>query len=446
MAMEVTCPHCNQVFDLDEDKADRIRQQVRNEAFEKELSERIALFKKSSEADTASQVSAAIMKEREKYEKLLSEEKERSSKSQSDLKEARTKLEAEHANRKLEIDKARSDAEKNLREEYTKQLDEAKGETAKIRSELQEANYNLASANKNHAIEIEKAKLEVKDEYTTKISDLEAEKRAAEEQRDFYKDLKARMSTKMVGETLEKHCAIEFNKIRALAFPNAYFDKDNTVSKASNSKGDYIFREIDKETGAEIISIMFEMKNEMDETATKKTNASFFRELDKDRREKNCEYAVLVSLLEADNELYNQGIVDVSYEYEKMYVIRPQFFIPLISILRNAAMNALDSKKELVRVQNQNVDITNFESSLMKFKNEFSYNYEQASKRFNEAIDEIDKTIDHLNKVKEALLKSDRQLRLANDKVDNVTIKRLTANSPTMREEFAKLADSSSDS
>ena len=244
------------------------------------------------------------------------------------------------------------------------------------------------------------------------------------------------MSTKMIGETLEQHCMIEFNKIRATAFRNAYFDKDNEVSKASGSKGDFIFRDYD-ESKNEIVSIMFEMKNEADTTATKHKNSDFFKELDKDRREKNCEYAVLVTLLESDNELYNQGIVDVSYEYEKMYVIRPQFFIPIITLIRNAALNSLEYKKELMIVQNQNIDVSNFEEKLNKFKNGFSKNYELANRRFNEAVDEIDKAIDHLQKIKDALVSSDRNLRLANDKAKDLTIKKLTRNNPTMKKAFS---------
>ena len=229
---------------------------------------------------------------------------------------------------------------------------------------------------------------------------------------------------------------IEFNKIRATAFRNAYFDKDNEVSKASGSKGDFIFRDYD-ESKNEIVSIMFEMKNEADTTATKHKNSDFFKELDKDRREKNCEYAVLVTLLESDNELYNQGIVDVSYEYEKMYVIRPQFFIPIITLIRNAALNSLEYKKELMIVQNQNIDVSNFEEKLNKFKNGFSKNYELANRRFNEAVDEIDKAIDHLQKIKDALVSSDRNLRLANDKAKDLTIKKLTRNNPTMKKAFS---------
>jgi hypothetical protein len=253
---------------------------------------------------------------------------------------------------------------------------------------------------------------------------------------EFYKDLKTRMSTKMVGETLEQHCEIQFNQLRATAFRNAYFEKDN--DSRSGSKGDYIYRECD-ENGVEIISIMFEMKNEMDETATKHKNEDFFKELDKDRKEKNCEYAVLVSLLESESELYNAGIVDVSYKYDKMYVVRPQCFIPIITVLINAAMNALAYKQELAVVRNQDIDISNFEDSLMKFKDDFSRNYDIAHKHFDTAIEEIDKTIQHLEKVKKELLGSDNQLRIANKKVEDVSVKKLTKDNPTMREKFESL-------
>ena len=257
-----------------------------------------------------------------------------------------------------------------------------------------------------------------------------------DEQIAQYRDFKARQSTKMVGESLEQHCKDEFEKIRMAAFPNAYFDKDNDAR--TGSKGDFIFRE-STEDGVEIISIMFEMKNEMDTTASKHKNEDFLKELDKDRKEKNCEYAVLVTLLEADSELYNTGIVDVSYRYPKMYVIRPQFFIPMITLLRNAAINTIKAKRELALIREQNIDITNFENEVNDFKERFAYNYEQASKRFKEAIDEIDKSILHLQKIKDALTASDRQLRLANDKMEDLTIKKLTKNNPTMRDRFEEL-------
>jgi hypothetical protein len=281
------------------------------------------------------------------------------------------------------------------------------------------------------ALEKDLAEQSLKEKYETRIKD-------RDEAIERLRDMKARLSTKMVGETLEQHCETEFNRIRATAFPRAYFEKDNDAR--SGSKGDYIFRDVD-ESGAEIVSIMFEMKNESDETATKKKNEDFLKELDKDRAEKECEYAVLVSLLEPDSELYNTGIVDVFHRYPKMYVVRPQFFIPIITLLRNAAMNSLKYKSELALVKAQNIDITNFESQLETFKSAFSKNYDLASRRFQAAIDEIDKSIDHLQKTKEALLGADRNLRLANDKAQDVTIKRLTRGNPTMAAKFAELGN-----
>lgn len=269
----------------------------------------------------------------------------------------------------------------------------------------------------------------IKDEYENRL-------KVAQEQIDFYKDFKAKSSTKMIGESLEKHCEIEFNKIRATAFRNAYFEKDN--DSRTGSKGDYIFKEHDQD-GTELVSIMFEMKNESDKTSTKHKNEDFLKELDKDRNEKKCEYAILVSLLEIDNELYNQGIVDMSHRYPKMYVIRPQFFIPIITLLRDASYNSSQYKRQLVEIKNANVDITNFENDLNEFKEKFANNYRLASDKFKVAIDEIDKTIDHLNKTKEALLSSDRNLRLANDKAEDLTIKKLTRNNPTLKKAFEDL-------
>lgn len=304
----------------------------------------------------------------------------------------------------------------------------------KLEKENSEYELKLESAKKDTELAVIKAVSEVEKEKDNIKLDYESKLREKQTELDYYKDLKTKMSTKMVGESLEQHCLNEFNKIRMMAFPNAYFEKDNTVSK-SGSKGDFIFREVD-EDGVEIISIMFEMKNEMETTESKHKNEDFFKELDKDRKEKGCEYAILVSMLESDNDFYNQGIVDVSYKYDKMYVVRPQFFISIISILRNAALSSLESKRELMRVRNQNIDVTHFEDDLNTFKEKFAYNYNQASKRFSEAIDEIDKSMAHLQKIKDALLASDRQLRLANDKAEDLTVKRLCRNNPTMSEKF----------
>lgn len=330
-----------------------------------------------------------------------------------------------------------------LKEESSKK----DAEIARLTQELKLADVNKQLALKEALSSVEKQRDDLKRDLDSKILEqqllestlkekYETQIKDRDDAIDRLKDMKAKLSTKMVGETLEQHCEIEFAKIRSAAFPMAYFEKDNDAK--TGSKGDYIFREADS-AGTEFISIMFEMKNENDGTATKKKNEDFFKELDKDRNEKGCEYAVLVSLLEPNNELYNSGILDVSYRYPKMYVIRPQFFIPMITLLRNAAQNSLQYRTELARVKEQNIDIANFEDELDKFKDAFGRNYEIASKRFQTAIDEIDKSIDHLQKTKEALLNTDRNLRLANDKAQDVTIKKLTRGNPTMAAKFAEL-------
>ena len=392
--MEIKCPHCNQIFDISEDAADKIRNQVKNAEFEEEIHNRLQMMQKKSESDIKAAVTEAIMVEREKYEGKLAT--------------------------------------------ANNELIQAKTQVVELQAELHSSKERAEYDRQNHKMELKNCELEMKQMYADRISEIEADMKAKEHELDFYKDLKAKMSTKMVGETLERHCEIEFNKIRMAAFPRAEFGKDNVISKESGSKGDYIFREYD-EDGVEIISIMFEMKNEMSTTASKKTNEHFLKELDKDRREKKCEYAVLVSLLEADSELYNQGIVDVSYKYPKMYVVRPQFFIPIITLLRNAALSTLEYKREMITIQNRNLDIAKFENDLSQFKSAFARNYELASRRFGEAIDEIDKTIDHLQKIKSALLSSENNLRLANSKAEDLTIKKLTKNNPTMLEKFKEL-------
>ena len=294
----------------------------------------------------------------------------------------------------------------------------------------------LQSALKNKDLEFSLEKQSLEQQHFLELQAKDKLIEMKEEEVERYKDFKQRQSTKMIGESLEQHCESQFNKLRSTAFPTAYFEKDNDAS--SGSKGDYIFREVD-DNGVELLSIMFEMKNEGDETATKKKNEDFLKELDKDRNQKNCEYAILVSMLEADNEVYNEGIVDVSHRYKKMYVIRPQFFIPLISLLRNSARNAMAYKQELQTVRNQNIDIANFESEMEAFKDAFGRNYDIASRKFKTAVDEIDKTITHLNKVKDNLLASENQLRLANNKAEDLTINKLTKNSPSLKEQFNEL-------
>ena len=411
---EIKCPHCGEVFQVDEAGYAAIVKQVRDKEFVKEVERR-----------EAAAVELAVNKAEQKKEKDLAELHAQLEqwKQSSQAEQQRAAAESEMAKLKDRqvIDGLRRDLEaEKERARFSVQmaLQEQQLTIQELKSALQHEKDDRA--NQEHfLLERHKTELALKDEQIAQ-----------------YRDFKARQSTKMVGESLEQHCLTEFNRIRMTAFPNAYFDKDNDAR--TGSKGDFIFRE-SAEDGTEILSIMFEMKNEMDTTAVKHKNEDFFRELDRDRREKKCEYAVLVTLLEADSELYNTGIVDVSYKYEKMYVIRPQFFIPMITLLRNAAMNAVKARQELALIREQNIDITNFENEVNEFKSKFSYNYQQASKRFQEAIDEIDKSILHLQKIKEALTASDRQLRLANDKAEDLSIKKLTRHNPTMRQKFEEL-------
>lgn len=393
---ELKCPHCGQAFTVDDTELSSIVRQIRDKEFEKDLSFRISELEEHMQ---------------EKHE---------------------LELEARESEIKLQVKEAHEKELQKLKDQLRKAEDIAQ----KLQTQLDatEDKKNIAVMQAVKKVEEEKRDLENKLVQEKDKGKLLLEQK--DEQIAYYKDLKTRMSTKMVGETLEQHCEIQFNQLRATAFRNAYFEKDNDAR--SGSKGDYIYRECD-ENGIEIISIMFEMKNEMDETSTKHKNEDFFKELDKDRREKGCEYAVLVSLLESESELYNAGIVDVSYRYDKMYVVRPQCFIPIITLLRNAAMNALMYKQELAVVRNQDIDISNFEDNLQKFKDDFSRNYDKAHSHFDKAIDEIDKTIQHLEKVKKELQGSDNQLRIANNKVDEVSVKKLTKGNPTMQAKFDEL-------
>ena len=377
---EIKCPKCGTVFSIDEKEYDSIVKTIKDGEFEKSLKERLALIEEKNNQNLE------LVKQKEKNEAL-----ERERRLEKQINELRNELNIKDASNKLEFQKAVTDKEK----------------------EIDRLNNQLLTL-KNEEAALMKAK------------DAEI---------NYYKDLKVRMSTKLVGETLEQHCLNQFNQIRMTAFPDAYFEKDNDAR--TGSKGDFIFRENTSE-GAELISIMFEMKNENDETATKHKNEDFFKELDKDRNEKGCEYAVLVSMLEPDSEYYNAGIVDVSYRYKKMYVVRPQCFIPIITLLRNAALNSAKYKNELMVVREQNLDITHFEEDLNDFKDKFSRNYNLASEKFSKAIEEIDKTIQHLQKVRESLVGSENNLRLANDKAQSLTIKSLTKKNPTMREKFEK--------
>ncbi len=400
---EIKCPKCGEVFTVDESGYAAIIKQVRDEEFARDLDKRIKELKdhlsREHELELKSALAEAENIKSDKYEKEIE---------------------------KLSEDMHKLEEEKNS---YKTKIMELESELKSSEDKKQIAVMEAVKKAEDKTHDLEKDLMHEKE--NTKI--LLAEK---DTQIEFYKDLKTKMSTKMVGETLEQHCEIQFNQIRATAFRNAYFEKDNDAR--TGSKGDYIFREND-EAGNEIVSIMFEMKNENDTTATKHKNEDFFKELDKDRKEKNCEYAVLVSMLEADSELYNAGIVDVSYRYDKMYVVRPQCFIPIITLLRNAALNALTYKQELANIKNQDIDISNFEESLLKFKDDFGRNYELAHSHFDKAIAAIDKSIADLEKVKAELLGSDKQLRIATNKVEDVSIKKLTKGNPTMQAKFEEL-------
>lgn len=440
---EVKCPNCNTLFSLDENTYSSIKIQVRDKEFEAEVEKRmksnLELEKKILENKLDD-----IKKENE-IEKLNFETsyKEKIANLENVITQLNEKLksfeELNENNMKIE----KMNIENLYKEDISKLNNTIFNLEAKINTLNDEAKRNLEIEKitvenkykeeinllKNNILNLQNNELMIKDRYKTELKN-------KDEIIEYYKDLKSKLSTKMLGETLEQHCEVSFNRLRSTAFPNAYFDKDNDVS--SGSKGDYIYREYD-ENGLEILSIMFEMKNQNDETKTKKKNKDFFKELDKDRKEKRCEYAILVSLLEQDNELYNEGIVDVSYEYEKMYVIRPQFFISIISLLRNGARGVLKYKQELNAIKNQNIDISNFENDLLNFKDKFGKNYENASKKFNEAIEKIDKSIKNLQETRAALLASENNLRLANDKLDGLTVKKLVKKNETMKKMFEEL-------
>ena len=407
---EIKCPNCGTVFKIDEKQYDSIVKQVRDSEFKNEIASRQEQYEndkkqaiKLAENELEKQMTEQLKAKDLEIIKLREELNNKKQLEETVLENTKIKTANEYkeeiANLNLKIKELENEKDKNI---------------SNLKNQIELDNKEYALKEKN-----------LKDVYENKLKD-------KDEMIAYYKDMKARQSTKMIGESLEVHCNNEFNTLRPL-FPNAYFEKDNDAK--SGSKGDFIFRDYDDEK-TEVVSIMFEMKNEADMTATKHKNEDFFKELDKDRREKNCEYAVLVSLLEIDNDYYNTGIVDVSHRYPKMYVIRPQFFIPLITLIRGAALNSLKYKKEMITLQNQNIDISHFEENMNAFKSGFARNYRLASERVSKAIDEIDKTIDHLQKTKEALLSSDKNLRLANNKAEELTIKKLTANSPTMAKLF----------
>ncbi len=424
---EIICPNCNKAFKVDEAGFADILKQVRDHQFEEELQKRLNLADK--EKDSAVKLAEANIRNslQEQIAKKDTELAQLKAQSELALSEKLNKKEAEIMQLKAKID--------NVEVEKKLAINEAVQKVIKERDDL---------SNDLKTKDLERQNLEssLVQKYSAELQNKDAIIKFKDEEISRVKDMKLKLSTKMLGETLEQHCETEFNKLRATAFQRAYFEKDN--DSKSGSKGDFIYRETD-ETGNEIISIMFEMKNEGDETTTKKKNDDFLKELDKDRTEKKCEYAVLVSLLEGESEYYNTGIVDVSHKYNKMYVVRPQFFIPIITLLRNAAMNSLQYKAELALVRNQNIDMTNFEEKINVFKVGFAKNYELASRQFKTAIEEIDKTIDHLQKTKEALLSSVNNLRLANNKTEDLTIKKLTHGNPTMKAKFDELTDKKSE-
>ena len=486
---ELKCPHCGKVFTVDEAEYASIANQVRNAEFEEDLRRRLEEMTKTKDAEQAN----AVLQAENEFQKALNQKEAELSRKDEELSKVKAQLSGVAQSKQLELSEqlSRKDQEIAALREQVKsvaqttqndmnaKLSQKEQEIAALREQVKgaeqskqmeinaqlslkdkeisrlQATINQNDMDKKLAVMEEQKKSQQmlsqkdlaiqelkgaveneKDQAQIRENNLKAQYDARLKQKEseveFYRDLKTKQSTKMVGETLEQHCQIEFNRVRVLSFPNAYFDKDNDAS--GGTKGDFIFR--DFVDGTEYISIMFEMKNEMDTTATKHKNKDFFAKLDKDRKDKGCEYAVLVSLLESDNELYNQGIVDVSYEYDKMYVIRPQFFIPLISLLTQAAKKSVAYQHELQQARQQNIDVTNFESQLKDFKDKFGKNYRLASEKFQSAIDEIDKTIAHLQKVKEGLLGSERNLRLANDKADELTVRKLTYKNPTMKAKF----------
>ena len=431
---EISCPHCKKAFQVDETGYAEILKQVRNEEFEQQLQERLDLEKRETRAKLEKAEVAKDLAVKEALTEAVQERDQARNEIESLRREAKAAQELARAKAAQALEEASSNKDRQIQaleaklesRDTEQDLAITRAVTA-VEKERDQLNGKLERA----SIEKELSEQAMRDKFETQIKD-------RDDAIERLKDMKAKLSTKMLGESLELHCENAFNQLRATAFPRAYFEKDNDAS--TGSKGDYIFRDQD-EADTEIVSIMFEMKNEADTTATKKRNEDFFKELDKDRTEKGCEYAVLVSLLESESDLYNSGIVDVSHRYEKMYVIRPQFFIPMITLLRNAAMGALEYKSELEMVKAQNIDITTFESDLDTFKAAFGKNYDLAARRFETAIDEIDKSIKHLQKTKDALLGADRNLRLANDKAQDVTIKKLTRKNPTMAEKF-RLLDS----
>lgn len=432
---QIKCPHCGETFTIDESNYNSIVKQIRDHEFNEELKRkeedyknllRLEKEKLSSDYDNRLNKEVASLRQEISSLNLKQENFDNDKANAIKLIEVSKQEEINKLKSEIELNKQKAQADIDVLNGKLNNMDALK------QLAVNEAVNKIKEAKDSELNAINKKYELFKIEAENKIANKDREIKEANEMVDFYKDLKIKMSTKMLGENLEQHCANEFNKNRMGMFPNAYFEKDNDAS--NGSKGDFIFKDFDGQT--EIISIMFEMKNEADATSSKHKNEDFFKELDKDRKEKNCEYAILVSTLEKDNDLYNEGIVDVSYRYPKMYVIRPQFFIPIITLLRNAALNSLDYKKQLLIEKNNNLDVTHFEENMENFKTSFGRNFELASKKFDTAIEEIDKTIDHLNKVKDALLSSNKNLRIANDKAQDLTIKKLTKNAPSLADKF----------
>ena len=429
MNNEIKCPKCGEIFQVDENYYAQIVKQVKDKEFSKELKNREIQF----ENDKNNLIKLTKLELEKEFNKDLNDK-------DAKINELESEIKAKEETFVAKLGEFIAVKEKEVLQLQNKLKNFNKDKDLQIANIITDYS-NKMSAQENFILKLtnesELAEKEFKLREQSLKEQYENQLRFKDEEIERYKDFKAKLSTKMVGETLEQHCEIEFNRLRATGFQNAYFEKDNDVK--SGSKGDYIYRDRDSD-GGEFISIMFEMKNETDTTSTKKKNEDFLKELDKDRREKNCEYAVLVSLLEPESELYNSGIVDVSHKYPKMYVIRPQFFIPIITMLRNAALNSLEYRKELALVKSQNIDVSNFEAAMNDFKDKFSKNYQLASKKFKTAIEEIDKTIEHLQKTKDALLSSENNLRLANNKAEDLSLKRLTKNNPTMQAKFAEVA------
>ena len=427
---EIKCPKCGAVFQIDETNYERIASQIRDKEFYKALDEREQIFRDT----TKNEVEKTALNKDNDYKDILS-------KKDLEIRDLKAEIEKIKSEKTIEIRDAIDKKNREINDlnkkieifDVEKDLAVSKAVEAKNK-ELSDKELELQRTKS----EADNERLQFKNKEQSMNENFKNLLNAKDQEIAFYKDFKAKQSTKMIGESLEKFCEDEFNKLRATGFQNAHFEKDNEIS-GSGSKGDYIFREMID--GIELTSIMFEMKNEADQTATKHKNEDFFKELDKDRNEKGCEYAVLVTMLEPDSELYNTGIIDVSHKYDKMYVIRPQFFIPMITLIRNASRRSLEDRKELALVKSQNIDITNFERDMNDFKDRFQNNYRLASEKFAKAIEEIDKTIDHLQKVKEGLIGSERNLRLANDKAQDLTIKKLVKNNPTMAQKFAELKD-----